>query len=386
MRILKGCITVFASVAILVASSYVLEQNMYSSPEWQSYQSYNVARSNQYDHYAVMPYDQLEEAYQSTGLTPAEIDVMRIYSLNLLPDMTSEQLSQVAAINKHYYDHSFAGFKGRFIFTLRRPLEYMKNPIFGFHVVLAIVPWLGSLIGSLKLKTRKERGWSLAYLFGIAFFSVAVMFYFVWINRYILRVVLSLWLNLACTSLFVPLFLTRDKTKNRTGYRTQSLVAVAVSVLMAGFMLGASIQGALPELKERQKVNVTYLKFLNTLDKWGYDDNILVHTPRAVGPITPGIRFFQPPLENPLITLGAWRSHSPLAREQWQKSGLDISEGYHIFANPEVRLIAAKEEDAIFIQRLLDENGLNLRYIREREWQDEDFYVEIYRFVSAAVD
>ncbi|HHX36882.1 MAG TPA: hypothetical protein GX717_02760, partial [Clostridiaceae bacterium] len=401
--ILKRFATVLVATLVLVGITHFLEYKAYNTPAWQQYAEFNVARSHIYDHYAVPGYSECAASYQMAGLSEAEVNVLRIYGLNLVPDVTSEQLDQVATIAADYYHHSFAGMRGRVIFTFRRFRELLVKPDIWPHLAITLFAWLWAIIFtclprlmkrrahsmprddskyplSSESSQRRHRLWTLLFLCGIFLFLIIVLLYFVWVQRFVLRVVHGLFSYVISGSLFVIMFSEPPRTqieRRRQGGR--SVRSLILSVVMAvTFVL--SLHSFLPELRHIQSVNITYEKFIGTLSEWGYRDNVLVFPPSAIGQITPGIRFFQPPLENELITLGGWRSRSPLAAEQWQQHGLELSDGYRIFADEDVRLLATNEKVAEIIQALLDESGIHVHYVLERTWMDRDFYVEIYRF------
>ena len=227
--VLRRMVGILATILILTAITHVFEYKAYNTPVWQQYHEFNTARSHIYDHYALPPYGDCADAYPATGLSAAEINILRLYGLNLLPDVSAEQLDQLADIAADYYHNSFAGVQGRVSFTFKRLGEHLTKPDFWPSAAIALLGCVIALIYAclprrirrLTDKTQlkedysesgknvskaRQRPWTILYLFGSLLFVFVILFYFVWANRFILRVVHGLLIYLLTSALVTIMF------------------------------------------------------------------------------------------------------------------------------------------------------------------------------------
>ena len=144
--VLRRMVGILATILILTAITHVFEYKAYNTPVWQQYHEFNTARSHIYDHYALPPYGDCADAYPATGLSAAEINILRLYGLNLLPDVSAEQLDQLADIAADYYHNSFAGVQGRVSFTFKRLGEHLTKPDFWPSAAIALLGCVIALI------------------------------------------------------------------------------------------------------------------------------------------------------------------------------------------------------------------------------------------------
>lgn len=375
---------VLLPVLILISISVGFEKRDYGSEDWTRFKDYNIARSNVYDHYPFPDFIKYKEKYNAIGLDETDVDMIKLYMLDLLKDVDADHLNQVARISKEAYIGSYPGLRIAFNGTMAMVRFRLDDIRYTGPILFAAIMALMALLRSVSSE-RRVRCYLLIYLLMSLFILMSIFFYFEWIRRFILRVNFAVLSFFSLSSLSILLFNeSSENTAKKSSLATwkgqllrgSAIVAMSVCVYLSWY----SIKG---DFREVNGYNRSYIQMIEQVKQWREKDHIVMYEPRVIGNITPGISFFKPPETNMMLTLGGWYAHSPLAQSEWSEHGLNLNDSYKVVLNPRVRVVLGGKKHAELLARYLEKKGIKIKYELEAVWADHNVYIELYRFMRA---
>ncbi len=201
------------AIVLGLGLSWLANNLAYRSPEWQTYQAYNVSRSMIYDYYYFPEYNAHEAFYQSIGVSRESYQAFLTYTLVLEPEPNTAQFTAIARKSRQIMVESL-GWSGVLGQSLRFMTERWLDPSFlalSVPVSLCYLVYLG-----LQIRRRQRIGILAAVGFGLI--HLAEWFYLAFNGRLPDRVAWGLFLIEAMTLIALLLaenpFILATRTMN----------------------------------------------------------------------------------------------------------------------------------------------------------------------------
>ncbi len=134
----------------------IIDSQFYMTEEWEQYMSYNRSRSQLYDGYGILPYEEYKEAYRKLGVDKNTHEMLLHYNIGLDEEIDGELLERMADMSRD----AGGGFLARdgWRASLREYREYIRNQseyyryaVAGLYILLAVGTLWKKKIGQLLL-------------------------------------------------------------------------------------------------------------------------------------------------------------------------------------------------------------------------------------------
>ena len=86
----KGTIAAPFVILAVTAVLFVINASAYSKDGWKDFRDFFDVRTNVYDYYDLLPYNEYPELYEPSGISEEEFNMMRVYNYTVLGDLPKE--------------------------------------------------------------------------------------------------------------------------------------------------------------------------------------------------------------------------------------------------------------------------------------------------------
>ena len=171
-------------ISLLMGFTQVIESLAYSSETWQTYKSYNYARSVIFDLYGLPDYNDYKDFYDSIDVSNEEYELYKDWKYDFSSDQTPYKLEKIAEysqkLNSDYINTNFDDFiESKIQLTLKKSIDFYNNSRNTVVILLYIV----SFFCIAKSKNKK----SYIFVFSIFLIRELLYFYLITLGRFLDR-------------------------------------------------------------------------------------------------------------------------------------------------------------------------------------------------------
>lgn len=355
----------------------LMHNAQYKSKEWQTFLSFNDARTTLYDFYGLPEYEGNEEFYESLNISEARQYMYEKYYLEFQDGVPDDALTQIADYRVREYAKKMpAG-------------ERIKETIKALPVNLTLktyapVNWICAasfiIILLVALMMKKWRV-AIAVILGVIT-SLIPWLWMIYMGKPTSRVTMGIWaadLLFAVALLIdnseeIGNYLKRKAEKLSRGLR--SGIAVLFAVLAAA-ALTAGIAGTYKKVHKTVDRSLDSGNIRSALEEWceKSPEKLYICESEIVNGLGFNVRKVDNKLQN-LYWPGGWTAKMAQSKEIWNRFAIeDIEKG--IIENRNVYLIAFRDTDVSYWFRFYRENypAASLETVQEIELEETPFTI-----------
>lgn len=355
----------------------LMHNAQYKSKEWQTFLSFNDARTTLYDFYGLPEYEGNEEFYESLNISEARQYMYEKYYLEFQDGVPDDALTQIADYRVREYAKKMpAG-------------ERIKETIKALPVNLTLktyapVNWICAasfiIILLVALMMKKWRV-AIAVILGVIT-SLIPWLWMIYMGKPTSRVTMGIWaadLLFAVALLIdnseeIGNYLKRKAEKLSRGLRTGIAVLFAV---LAAAALTAGIAGSYKKVHKTVDRSLDSGNIRSALEEWceKSPEKLYICESEIVNGLGFNVRKVDNKLQN-LYWPGGWTAKMAQSKEIWNRFAIeDIEKG--IIENRNVYLIAFRDTDVSYWFRFYRENypAASLETVQEIELEETPFTI-----------
>lgn len=355
----------------------LMHNAQYKSKEWQTFLSFNDARTTLYDFYGLPEYEGNEEFYESLNISEARQYMYENYYLEFQDGVPDDALTQIADYRVREYAKKMpAG-------------ERIKETIKALPVNLTLktyapVNWICAasfiIILLVALMMKKWRV-AIAVILGVIT-SLIPWLWMIYMGKPTSRVTMGIWaadLLFAVALLIdnseeIGNYLKRMAEKLSRGLRTGIAVLFAV---LAAAALTAGIAGTYKKVHKTVDRSLDSGNIRSALEEWceKSPEKLYICESEIVNGLGFNVRKVDNKLQN-LYWPGGWTAKMAQSKEIWNRFAIeDIEKG--IIENRNVYLIAFRDTDVSYWFRFYRENypAASLETVQEIELEETPFTI-----------
>lgn len=355
----------------------LMHNAQYKSKEWQTFLSFNDARTTLYDFYGLPEYEGNEEFYESLNISEARQYMYEKYYLEFQDGVPDDALTQIADYRvREYVKKMPAG-------------ERIKETIKALPVNLTLktyapVNWICAasfiIILLVALMMKKWRV-AIAVILGVIT-SLIPWLWMIYMGKPTSRVTMGIWaadLLFAAALLIdnseeIGNYLKRKAEKLSRGLRTGIAVLFAV---LAAAALTAGIAGSYKKVHKTVDRSLDSGNIRSALEEWceKSPEKLYICESEIVNGLGFNVRKVDNKLQN-LYWPGGWTAKMAQSKEIWNRFAIeDIEKG--IIENRNVYLIAFRDTDVSYWFRFYRENypAASLETVQEIELEETPFTI-----------
>lgn len=385
-----------AAIVALGAASSAFDAAQYRSEDWRQYRDFSRARAFLYDYVEIPDYRAAEAAYRSAGLEETTVNLIRDYNLMTDPDVTAEQLNRVQAVARtpapaggESAAPAAGNGSGQTIGVLTDRIQTAVRSVLALaeHERLKLYVFWNLLL--LALSLTFDRGASvLKTVFqnliwpGIGF---AELLFLAWRGRMPERVavvplaLITVPLLIACVR-GIGAGAAGSGGGFTVGHRRFYVAAAAVLGVSVLLIAGFHVAGAREHYERYTRYHSRYREAVALVSRTD-PDGVYFYNVGTMDFSFPQMAWRNVPFDSRFLTLGGWRSRSPVQTANWARHGLDPAEGARAMLNGGVYFVASDAAEAAHIRDYLNEQTGGVRAELLRVIDENGYYFECYRFL-----
>lgn len=392
-----------AAIAALGVASGAFDAAQYRSEDWQQYRQFSRARAFLYDYVEIPDYRAAEPDYRAAGLGETTVNLIRDYNLMSDPAVTAEQLNRVQVIARAADPaaeaEALAGGEtaaaavrtgsGQIIRVLLRRFQTAVQSVLALveHDRLKLYVYWSLLLLVLSLAFNRGASVLKTVLQNLLWPAIgfAELLFLAWSGRMPERVAMVPLALITVPLLIVCVGGIGARAAGGgggcpVGRRRLYIAAAAGLGLSLLLIAGFHVAGAREHYERYTRYHSRYREAVELVGRTD-PDGVYFYNVGTMDFSFPQMEWRNVPFDGRFLTLGGWRSRSPVQAANWARHGLDPAEGAGAMLNNGVYFVASDAAEAAHIRDYLNERSGGVRVELLRVIDENGYYFECYRFL-----